>query len=206
MTDEGKTEDRRLSAGDVLGLHAPATTPNLRTVKAISAAEAAAATLDAYNAEGRVGGENTIDAKEDDRLSRARERAHTVFVVPSRTPESRRESIALQRDLENLMVEEVANEYVGAAEAASAKKKKKKKKKKANMVQWYGVTKGLDTGWWYTNFAGIKHLVHGVKPSLYEGFPTEREAKDFVLHHRDHHEGAKQKSARKARADMAAII
>jgi len=45
----------------------------------------------------------------------------------------------------------------------------------------------------------LERLVHGVKPSLYEGFQTEAEAKDFVAHHRDHHEGAKQKSARKAR-------
>ena len=60
------------------------------------------------------------------------------------------------------------------------------------------MAKGKETGVWYTNYAGIKHLVHGVRPSLYEGFPTEQEAKDFVRDHRDHHEGAKQKSARKA--------
>ena len=39
--------------------------------------------------------------------------------------------------------------------------------------------------------------MNGVKPSLYEGFDTEAEAKDFVSYHRDHHEGTKQKSARK---------
>ena len=49
---EGRTGDRRLSAGGVLGLDAPAATPNLRTAQAMGAAEAAAATLDAYNAEG----------------------------------------------------------------------------------------------------------------------------------------------------------
>ena len=40
--DEGKTEDRRLSAGDVLGLglNAPAGTPNLSTALAVSAAAA----------------------------------------------------------------------------------------------------------------------------------------------------------------------
>ena len=59
VTDEGKTEDRRLSAGDVLGLHAPAATPNLRTVNAMSAAEVAAATLDTYNAGEHVGSEDT---------------------------------------------------------------------------------------------------------------------------------------------------
>ena len=60
--DEGKTEDRRMSAGDVLGLHAPpAGTPNLRTAQAVSAAEAAAATLDAYNADRHDDDENTID-------------------------------------------------------------------------------------------------------------------------------------------------
>ena len=59
--DEGKTEDRRLSAGGVLGLHAPAGTPNLRTAQAVSAAEAAAATLDSYNADRRDDDENTID-------------------------------------------------------------------------------------------------------------------------------------------------
>ena len=32
--DEGKTEDRRLSAGGVMGLTAPAGTPNLRTAQA----------------------------------------------------------------------------------------------------------------------------------------------------------------------------
>lgn len=47
--DEGKTEDRRLSVGDVLGLHAPAGTPNLRTAQAVSAAEAATVTLDAFD-------------------------------------------------------------------------------------------------------------------------------------------------------------
>ena len=59
--DEGKTEDRRLSAGGVLGLHAPAGTPNLRTAQAVSAAEAAAETLDAYNADRHDDDENTID-------------------------------------------------------------------------------------------------------------------------------------------------
>ena len=48
-------------------------------------------------------------------------------------------------------------------------------------------------------YSVIKPLVHGVKPSLHEGFPTEAEAWDFVENHRDHHEGAKQKSVRKAR-------
>ena len=71
-------------------------------------------------------------------------------------------------------------------------------------MQWYGVAKDKDTGVWFTNYNGIKHLVHGVKPSLYEGFPTEQEAKDFVRYHRDHHEGSKQKSARKASAAAAA--
>ena len=59
--DEGKTGDRRLSVGDVLGLCAPAGTPNLRTAQAVSAAEAAAATLDSYNADRRDDDENTID-------------------------------------------------------------------------------------------------------------------------------------------------
>ena len=40
--------------------------------------------------------------------------------------------------------------------------------------------------------------MHGVKPALYEGFPTETETWDFVKHHRDHHEGVKQKTERKA--------
>ena len=35
--NEGKTEGRRLSAGDVLGLDAPAGTPNLRTAQTVSA-------------------------------------------------------------------------------------------------------------------------------------------------------------------------
>ena len=35
-------------------------------------------------------------------------------------------------------------------------------------------------------YAGIKHLVNGVKPILYEGFPTEAETCDFVRYYRDH--------------------
>ena len=46
--DEGKTEDRRLSAGGVMGLTAPAGTPNLRTAQAVSAAETTETTLDTY--------------------------------------------------------------------------------------------------------------------------------------------------------------
>ena len=45
----------------------------------------------------------------------------------------------------------------------------------------------------------MKHLVYDVKPALYEAFPTEELAKDFVKNHRDHHERSKQKSARKTR-------
>lgn len=87
----------------------------------------------------------------------------------------------------------------GNVEATPSKKKKKmKKKKKGEQPQWYGVAKGLKTGAWYDTYSAIKPLVHGVKPALYEGFPTEVEAWDFVENHRDHHEGAKQKSARKA--------
>ena len=83
----------------------------------------------------------------------------------------------------------------GNAEATPSKKKKKKKKKnKGEQPQWFGVAKGLKTGAWYDTYSAIKPLVHGVKPALYEGFPTEAEAWDFVENHRDHHEGAKQKS------------
>ena len=64
--DEGKNEDRRLRAGGVLGMQAPANTPNLRTAEAISAAEAAAATLDAYNAGEHVNDGNTTDEQKDD--------------------------------------------------------------------------------------------------------------------------------------------
>ena len=168
----------------------------------MSAAEAVAATLDAYNEVGDVDDGNTTDeAKSGDSVSSARARARKAFAVPSQAKGMRRKSDALQRDLERLMEDGGSSESAGAAEVVSAKKKKKKKKKKkANMLQWYGVAKGKETGVWYTNYAGIKHLVHGVRPSLYEGFPTEQEAKDFVRDHRDHHEGAKQKSARKARA------
>ena len=71
--EEGKTEDRRLSAGGVLGLDAPAGTPNLRTAQVMSAAEAAAATLDAYNAEEHVNDGNTIDEKNEGSAGSARE-------------------------------------------------------------------------------------------------------------------------------------
>ena len=63
VVNERKKEKRRLIAGDVLGLHVPATTPNLSTVKAISVTEAAAATLDFYNAGDHVGGEGTTVLK-----------------------------------------------------------------------------------------------------------------------------------------------
>ena len=54
-----------MSAGGVLGLNAPAGTPNLRTAQAVSAAEAAAATLDAYNADRHDDDGNTIDEIEE---------------------------------------------------------------------------------------------------------------------------------------------
>ena len=82
--DEGKREDRRLSAGGVLGLQAPTNTPNLRTAEAMSAAEAVAATLDAYNEVGDVDDGNTTDEqKDDDSVSSARARARKEFSVPS---------------------------------------------------------------------------------------------------------------------------
>ena len=81
--DEGKREDRRLSAGDVLGLQAPTNTPNLRTAEAMSAAEAAAATLDAYNAGEHVDDGNTTDeAKSGDSVSSARARTRKGHIYP----------------------------------------------------------------------------------------------------------------------------
>ena len=62
--DEEKREDRRLSAGGVLGLNVPAGTPNLRTAQAMCVSEAAATTLDVYNAGGHVIDENTVDERE----------------------------------------------------------------------------------------------------------------------------------------------
>ena len=196
--DEEKV-NRRMSAGGVLGLNAPADSKNLEDAQALDAAAAAAATLDSYNKSQHDKGDD-IEAKEGGSTASARARARAKLSKPSRSKEMRRQSAALQSDLERLMAGEDSNSEAGAAEVASAaKKKKKKRKRKANAMQWYGVAKGNDTGVWYTNFKGIKHLVHGVKPSLYEGFETEAEAWDFVKNHRDHHEGAKQKSARKAR-------
>ena len=70
--DEGKTEDRRLSAGDVMGLTAPAGTPNLRMAQAVSEVDAAAVTLDSYNASGHGDDENTIDNEIDEKEGRKR--------------------------------------------------------------------------------------------------------------------------------------
>ena len=104
----------------------------------------------------------------------------------------RRRSIALMSQTAMLLA---SGKKGGNAEATPSKKKKKKKKKnKGEQPQWFGVAKGLKTGAWYDTYSAIKPLVHGVKPALYEGFPTEAEAWDFVENHRDHHEGAKQKS------------
>ena len=74
-------------------------------------------------------------------------RALWLLSKPSTSREMRRESIALQKDLERLMAEEDTDNEAGAAAAASAgKRKKKKRKKKANIMQWDGVAKGLKTG------------------------------------------------------------
>ena len=81
--DEGKTDDRRMSAGGVLGLHAPAGTPNLRTAQAMSAAEAAAATLDSYNASEHVEDENTNDEIDEKEADEARADAIAVVTSPS---------------------------------------------------------------------------------------------------------------------------
>ena len=90
----------------------------------------------------------------------------------------------------------------GAAEATTSnkkRKKKKKKKRKGDEPQWFGIAKGKWVGVKFCRFSEMKNLVIGVKPALYEAFPTKTLAEDFVKSHRDHHEGAKQKSARKAR-------
>ena len=63
-SDEGKVEDRRLSAASVLGLEAPATTTDLEDAKAMATAEAAAATLDSYKNVHHVVGEDATDEKE----------------------------------------------------------------------------------------------------------------------------------------------
>ena len=82
--DEGKTDDRRMSAGGVLGLHAPAGTPNLRTAQqAMSAAEAAAATLDSYNASEHVEDENTNDEIDQKEVDAARTDAIAAVITPS---------------------------------------------------------------------------------------------------------------------------
>ena len=120
--------DRRLSAGGVLGLDAPAATPNLRTAQAMGVAEAAAATLDAYNAEGHGGDVNTIDEKVGDPIAEAM----TVLAAPSVRPVMRRASAALHADTAGLLDSGVKGE---GAEATKPKKKKKKKKKKANQKQ-----------------------------------------------------------------------
>ena len=91
--------DRRLSAGGVLGLDAPAATPNLRTAQAMGVAEAVAATLDAYNAEGHGGDVNTIDEK----VSNTVAEAMAALAAPSVGPVMRRESSALHTATANLM-------------------------------------------------------------------------------------------------------
>jgi hypothetical protein len=64
--DEGKVEDHRLSAGNVMGLYDPVITPNLRTTQAMLAAEAAAETLNIYNVSEHADDGKTNDEKEAD--------------------------------------------------------------------------------------------------------------------------------------------
>ena len=135
-----------MSAGGVLGLNAPADSKNLEDAQALDAAAAAAATLDSYNKAQHDKGDD-IEAKEGGSTGSARARARAMLSKPSTSREMRRESIALQKDLERLMAEEDADDEAGAAAVASAgKKKKKKRRKKANIMQWHGVAKGLKTG------------------------------------------------------------
>ena len=70
--DEGKMGDRRLSVSAVLGLDAPAETPNLRTAQSMCAAEAAATTPDTYNAGEHVDDDNTIVDISDQNIDRSR--------------------------------------------------------------------------------------------------------------------------------------
>ena len=137
--DEEKV-NRRQSAGSVLGLNAPAESKNLEDAQALDAAAAAAATLDYYNKTQHDNGDDT-EGKEDDELS-ARERSLRKIRRPSKSPATRRESLAMQKDLERLLGEGDSdhdagaaagtpankNKKAGAAAAASASKKKKKKK------------------------------------------------------------------------------
>ena len=81
--NEGKKDDRRMIAGDVLGLHAPAGTPNLRTAQVISAAEAAAATLDSYNASEHVEDENTNEEIDEKEADEARVDVIVAVIAPS---------------------------------------------------------------------------------------------------------------------------
>ena len=198
LSEDEEKVNRRMSAGGVLGLSAPADSKNLEDARALDAAAAAAARLDSYKTQHDK--DDDIEEKEADSVSSARARARANLAKPSKDREMRRESVALRENLNDLMEDEDSHSEAGAAAAASAsKKKKKKRRKKPNITQWYGVAKGKETGVWFTDFAGIKPLVHGVGTSLYEGFPTKGEAEDFVRDHHDHNEGAKQKSARKAR-------
>ena len=114
--DEGKTDNRRLSAGGVLGLHAPAMTPNLRTAQAMSAAEAAAATLDSYNASEHIEGENTNDEIDEKNADEARADAIAAVIAPSEGREMRRRSIALMSQTAKLMA---SGKKDGAAEATT---------------------------------------------------------------------------------------
>ena len=116
-----------MSAGDVLGLHAPAGTPNLRTAQAVSAAEAAAATLDAYNADRHDDDENTIEEIDEKDDGGEHAEASARLASPSTGREMRRKSIALMSQTAKLLA---SGQKAGNAEATPAKKKKKKKKKK----------------------------------------------------------------------------
>ena len=165
--DEGKTEDRRLSAGGVMGLTAPAGTPNLRTAQVVSAAEDAAATLDVYNVRGHDDDENTIDDIDEKEAADARSEEIANMFAPSMEPQLRRASVDLMyQTTATLMASGMKKSE--RAEASSSKKqktKKKKKRKKSDEKMWYGIAKGLWVGHKYCRFSEMKHLVLGVKPA-----------------------------------------
>ena len=157
--DEEKT-NRRMSAAGVMGLNAPANSKDLEHAQAMSAAEAAAARLDSYRKTRQV---DDDEAKEERNTANARVRALAALAKSSEDKELRRESVAMQQNLERMFAGEATPSEAGAAAAASAsKKKKKKRKKKGNRVRWYGIAKGIEAGVKFSDFDGIKHLVLGV--------------------------------------------
>ena len=64
--------------------------------------------------------------------------------------------------------------------------------------KWYAVARGREGEQVYATWEETAKAVVGFKGSLHEAFPTRAQAEQYIRHHRDYHEGMKQKAARLA--------